>query len=126
MDKNHYLKQVEGHYPEAPGIIPVTRPSMPSRLRFVQESSVLWMTRNLTNGGPENDKLTRGLKDRLEVEDDRLILTANGHIALLLALYDIQNLQNRNGCRPAAGRRSNLKIQLWYLELVHSAGVSCR
>ncbi|WP_125980753.1 DegT/DnrJ/EryC1/StrS family aminotransferase [Loigolactobacillus iwatensis] len=62
----------------------VTESTMPSLTEYIEEITDLWQSKWLTNEGVKVQKLTKQLKNYLEV--DSLSLVTNGHTALELAL----------------------------------------
>lgn len=71
--------------------IPITKPYMPEKDRFMYWADSLWKTRWLTHNGPLVEKLQNKLKESLKVEN--CVVFANGHLALDCALkaLDIQD-----------------------------------
>ncbi|MCL1889217.1 MAG: DegT/DnrJ/EryC1/StrS family aminotransferase [Desulfovibrionaceae bacterium] len=65
--------------------IHVTRPWLPPKEDFLRYVDEIYASRRLTNRGPLHDKLERRLGERLETE--KLLLTANATLGLLLALH---------------------------------------
>lgn len=64
--------------------INVTQSSMPSMEEYIEEISVLWDSRWLTNMGEKHERLARELEAYLGVEN--ISLMSNGHMALEMAI----------------------------------------
>jgi len=65
-------------------IIPVVKPSMPPKSKYVKNLKDIWESRWLTNSGPKHQLLEKKLINYLGVSNIELF--ANGHLALELAL----------------------------------------
>jgi len=64
--------------------IPITRPYMPDKDRFMAYAEKLWETRWLTHDGPLVSELQRELEKKLKVPNT--VVYANGHLALDCAM----------------------------------------
>lgn len=64
--------------------IPITRPYMPDKDRFMAYAEKLWKTRWLTHDGPLVTELQRKLEERLKVPNT--VVYGNGHLALDCAM----------------------------------------
>lgn len=69
-------------------IIPVTRPSIPNKLKLIYDFFSVVLSRNISNNGPKHQILNSKLIDFLNA--DYLTLFANGHLALEAALDFIE------------------------------------
>lgn len=65
-------------------LIPITRPYMPDKAKFLERVSSLWNTRWLTHGGPLAQEFQNELSKRLKVP--HTVVFSNGHLALDSAL----------------------------------------
>lgn len=65
-------------------LIPITRPYMPEKTKFLEKASSLWDTRWLTHGGPLVQEFEKRLSERLKVSNT--VVFSNGHMALDSAL----------------------------------------
>lgn len=61
-------------------LIPITRPYMPTKEKFMEYAQRIWENRWLTHGGPLACDLQERLKERLKVPG--AVVFANGHLAL--------------------------------------------
>jgi len=65
-------------------VIPVTKPYLPDRRSLDRYLGSIYETSQLTNNGPLVQELTRRLAQYLHVDPNRLVLVANGSLALQL------------------------------------------
>ena len=66
-------------------MIPVTKPYLPKRERLDKYIDEIYGNHRLTNNGPLVNELTERLADYLAISRERLVLVANGSVALHLA-----------------------------------------